>query len=108
MMSTGPAIRESDAAFRECKHICNYQIMREKVHPYNPKLNRMAECESGKDWDINTHNGYYGGLQFSKRTWRSVGGRLYPHQNRPITQKYRAVRLIKRSGYGPWPICGSA
>lgn len=27
--------------------------------------NRIARCESGGRWHINTHKGYYGGLQFS-------------------------------------------
>ncbi|MCW2868275.1 MAG: peptidase, partial [Marmoricola sp.] len=26
---------------------------------------RLANCESGGRWHINTHNGYYGGLQIS-------------------------------------------
>ncbi|MBA2478002.1 MAG: DUF348 domain-containing protein, partial [Sporichthyaceae bacterium] len=30
---------------------------------------RLAECESGGNWSINTGNGYYGGLQFSYGTW---------------------------------------
>ena len=30
--------------------------------------NRLANCESGKRWHINTGNGYYGGLQFSYST----------------------------------------
>lgn len=76
------------------------------VKPYNAKLERMARCESGGRWYINTGNGFYGGLQFTFSTWRSVGGRGYPHHNSRLEQKYRAVKLIKRAGYGPWPICG--
>jgi hypothetical protein len=76
------------------------------VKPYNRKLERMAWCESTGRWFINTGNGFYGGLQFTLSTWRSVGGRAYPHQNSKIEQKYRAVKLIKREGYGPWPVCG--
>lgn len=76
------------------------------VAPYNAKLNRMARCESSGRWHIATGNGYYGGLQFSLRTWHSVGGRGYPHRASVLEQKYRAVRLIRRSGYGPWPRCG--
>ena len=34
---------------------------------------RVAKCESGGNWRINTGNGYYGGLQFSPRTWRGFG-----------------------------------
>jgi Transglycosylase-like domain len=78
----------------------------EVVKPYNAKLNRMAWCESTGRWFIATGNGFYGGLQFTASTWWSVGGKGLPHQNSKLEQKYRAVRLIKRSGYGPWPVCG--
>ena len=30
---------------------------------------RIAECESGVNWSINTGNGYYGGLQFATASW---------------------------------------
>ena len=75
------------------------------VRPYNAKLNRMAMCESSGRWFIATGNGFYGGLQFTLGTWRSVGGRGFPHWNSVLEQKYRAVRLIHRAGYRPWPIC---
>jgi hypothetical protein len=82
------------------------------VRPYNDKLERMAYCETKQGghsrWFLNSGNGYYGGLQFDLSTWRSVGGRGYPHKNSKLEQKFRAVKLIKRRGYGPWPICGSA
>jgi uncharacterized protein YabE (DUF348 family) len=35
---------------------------------------RVAACESGGNWHINTGNGYYGGLQFSASTWLAYGG----------------------------------
>ena len=35
---------------------------------------RIAQCESGGNWAINTGNGYYGGLQFDRGTWLSNGG----------------------------------
>jgi uncharacterized protein YabE (DUF348 family) len=35
---------------------------------------RVAQCESGGNWSINTGNGYYGGLQFSYSTWLAYGG----------------------------------
>jgi len=76
------------------------------VRPYNAKLERMAYCESRGRWYIATGNGYYGGLQFDMPTWRSVGGRGMPHQNSKLEQKFRAVLLIRRAGYAPWPVCG--
>jgi Transglycosylase-like domain len=75
------------------------------VRPYDAKLVRMARCESTSRWFLNTGNGFYGGLQFDLSTWRSVGGSGYPHRNTILEQKYRAVKLIKRRGYGPWPRC---
>lgn len=38
---------------------------------------RVAQCESGGNWSINTGNGYYGGLQFSFSTWLAYGGDDY-------------------------------
>jgi hypothetical protein len=80
----------------------------EVVRPLNAKLERMAWCESRGRWHIATGNGFYGGLQFDLPTWFSVGGRGMPHFNSPLEQKYRAVRLIRRRGFAPWPVCGSA
>lgn len=78
------------------------------VAPYNAKLKRIANCESGGRWGINTGNGFYGGLQFTLGTWRSVGGRGYPHSASRMEQKFRAVKLIRREGFAPWPVCGRA
>lgn len=90
-----------------CDKQCRYTRMRRRVvRPYRWKLERMARCESGGRWWISTGNGFYGGLQFTLPTWRSVGGWGYPHRNTKLEQMYRAVRLIKRAGYGPWPVCG--
>ena len=67
---------------------------------------RVAACESGGNWAINTGNGFYGGLQFDLQTWQSVGGQGYPHQNSPHEQAYRANILHSQRGTQPWPICG--
>ena len=63
---------------------------------------RIAKCESGGNWSINTGNGYYGGLQFSAATWRSVGGPGLPHQHSKATQIKYAKILQARSGWGQW------
>ena len=63
---------------------------------------RLAQCESGGNWHINTGNGYYGGLQFSAATWRSVGGPGLPHQHSRETQIKYAKILQARSGWGQW------
>jgi len=97
--------KEGKVYVPKCDSRCH---KRRVVRPYNAKLNRMAYCESTGRWWISTGNGFYGGLQFDLRTWYSVGGRGYPHQNSSLEQKYRAVRLIRQRGYSPWPRCGSA
>jgi hypothetical protein len=77
------------------------------VRPFNAKLERIADCESGGRWHIATGNGFYGGLQFTLATWFSVGGQGMPHLNSELEQKYRAVLLYKRRGsWADWPVCG--
>ena len=72
---------------------------------------RLAHCESTGNWAINTGNGYYGGLQFSKSTWDSNGGQQYaeyPHQATREQQIAIATKLRDAAGgYGPWPHCSS-
>ena len=65
----------------------------------------LAECESGGNWQINTGNGYYGGLQFSLGTWQGVGGTGYPHEHSRETQITMGQRLYASSGWGAWPAC---
>ena len=66
---------------------------------------RLAQCESGGNWSMNTGNGYYGGLQFSLETWRNVGGSGYPHQASKAEQIKRGQILQARAGWGQWPHC---
>ncbi|MBU3976942.1 resuscitation-promoting factor [Propionicimonas sp.] len=66
---------------------------------------RIAKCESGGNWHINTGNGYYGGLQFSAASWRAMGGRDFaalPHQASRAQQITVANRYYDRAGLGPW------
>ncbi|CAN5856477.1 hypothetical protein BH23ACT10_BH23ACT10_25250 [soil metagenome] len=66
---------------------------------------RLAACEAGGNWSINTGNGYYGGLQFSLGSWRAVGGSGYPHRASRSEQIKRGKRLKARQGWGAWPSC---
>jgi resuscitation-promoting factor RpfB len=67
---------------------------------------RLAQCESGGNWAINTGNGYYGGLQFNINTWRAYGGTGYPHEQSREAQIAVATRLRDANGgYGAWPHC---
>ena len=69
-------------------------------------LERIAECESGDDPTMDTGNGYFGKYQFSRATWRSVGGRGNPARASEAEQDRRAARLYRREGTKPWPVCG--
>ncbi|MCW2840301.1 MAG: resuscitation-promoting factor [Aeromicrobium sp.] len=75
--------------------------------PPDSVWDKIARCESGGNWSINTGNGYYGGLQFSAATWKSVGGPGLPHENsREVQIKYAKI-LQARSGWGQWGCAGA-
>ncbi len=68
---------------------------------------RLAQCESGGNWSINTGNGYYGGLQFSQSSWTAAGGSGSP-QNASREEQIRvAQNLQSMQGWGAWPSCSS-
>jgi hypothetical protein len=70
--------------------------------------NRLAKCESGGRWHVNTHNGFYGGLQISGGTWRSYGGKRLasmPHKASKAQQVRIAKRIQKHQGWRAWPAC---
>ncbi|MCR6487284.1 transglycosylase family protein [Amycolatopsis sp. OK19-0408] len=71
---------------------------------------RIAQCESTGNWAANTGNGYYGGLQFDKRTWDAYGGDQYaalPSQASKAQQIAIAEKVRDaRGGYSAWPVCG--
>ena len=69
------------------------------------EFRRLAQCESGGNYAINTGNGYYGAYQFALGTWRSLGDSGYPHQAPPHVQDEAAAKLQARSGWGQWPAC---
>lgn len=69
---------------------------------------RIARCESGGDWSVNTGNGYYGGLQFAASTWEAYGGAAYaPTADRASREQQIAVatKVQAAQGWGAWPHC---
>jgi resuscitation-promoting factor RpfA len=66
---------------------------------------RLAQCESGGRWHINTGNGYYGGLQFSPRTWKAHGGQGSPHKASKGQQIAVAEKILASQGWKAWPAC---
>ena len=72
---------------------------------------RLAQCESGGNWAINTGNGYYGGLQFSGQTWSAFGGGQYaPTANQATREQQIAVaeKILASQGWGAWPACSAS
>ena len=70
---------------------------------------KVASCESGGDWSINTGNGYYGGLQFSASTWAGYGGTTYASTADHASKGQQiaiAEKVLASQGPGAWPVCG--
>ncbi|MER6346308.1 transglycosylase family protein [Streptomyces sp. NPDC001595] len=69
---------------------------------------KVAACESTNDWNINTGNGYYGGLQFSQSTWEAYGGTAYAPRADLATKDQQiavAEKVLDGQGPGAWPTC---
>jgi hypothetical protein len=68
-----------------------------------------AQCESGGRWDLNTGNGYWGGLQFSPGTWFANGGGPFdgsgPFPYSAGEQIAVANRVLASQGWRAWPNC---
>jgi hypothetical protein len=70
---------------------------------------RVAHCESGGNWGINTGNGYQGGLQFASGTWAGHGGREFASSAHLASKEQQiavAERVLATQGRGAWPVCG--
>lgn len=73
--------------------------------PNEAMWDRIAQCESGGNWAINTGNGYYGGLQFSGPTWLANGGGAYAPTANLATKAQQieiANRLYAKNGLSDW------
>ncbi|MFD3744346.1 transglycosylase family protein [Nocardia sp. NPDC058633] len=71
---------------------------------------RLAQCEAGGNWGINTGNGYQGGLQFSPSTWNAHGGGEYAASANQATREQQIVvaeKVLASQGWGAWPSCSS-
>ncbi|MBX4190760.1 transglycosylase family protein [Candidatus Saccharibacteria bacterium] len=66
---------------------------------------RVAACESGGNWAINTGNGYYGGLQFTQATWAGAGGLAYAPRADLATPEQQ-IAIASKLNLGNWPVCG--
>ncbi len=117
-----PGVRDVTYRFRlESGHVVHRTMLDQDIHRKpRPKIvrvgtrqpfgvwDRLAQCESGGNWHINTGNGYYGGLQFSLGTWHAYGGTGLPSQHSRETQIAIATKLRNaQGGYGAWPACAA-
>ncbi|MEU9121999.1 transglycosylase family protein [Streptomyces sp. NPDC048506] len=71
---------------------------------------KVAQCESGGNWSINTGNGYYGGLQFSNSSWAAAGGTQYAARADLATKSQQiavAEKLLAIQGPGAWSCAGA-
>ncbi|QDP97960.1 DUF348 domain-containing protein [Microlunatus elymi] len=75
--------------------------------PSGSVWDRLAQCEAGGNWHINTGNGFYGGLQFTLQTWRAYGGSGMPNQASREQQIAVGKKIQASQGWGAWPACSS-
>jgi peptidoglycan hydrolase-like protein with peptidoglycan-binding domain len=78
-----------------------------KVKAPSKLLARIAECESGGDPTAVSADGRFRGkYQFSRATWRAMGGKGDPAKAPEAEQDRRAAALLEQAGTSPWPVCG--
>jgi hypothetical protein len=70
-------------------------------------LAKIARCESGGDPSAVSADGRYRGkYQFTRATWRAMGGSGDPAAAPEAEQDRRAAALLAAQGTAPWPACG--
>jgi hypothetical protein len=69
-------------------------------------LRQIAECESGGNPRAISPGGMYRGkYQFSRETWRNLGGTGDPAAAPEWLQDRMALKLYRLRGTAPWPNC---
>jgi len=72
-------------------------------------MRRIAECESGGDpTAISADGRYRGKWQFSRATWKRLGGTGDPAEASEALQDKLAMKLYRQRGTDPWPVCGKS
>ena len=70
-------------------------------------LARIAQCESsGNPTAVSSSGQYRGKYQFSRATWRGLGGTGDPAKAPESVQDAMAAKLLAQRGTSPWPVCG--
>lgn len=94
---------------RQAAHYLNGLVvayLRAMAIPHEANWDRVARCESGGDWHINTGNGYLGGLQWLQSTFEAYGGTGRADLQSKREQIQVAERVRTTSGLHHWPTCG--
>ncbi|GGU56028.1 LysM peptidoglycan-binding domain-containing protein [Streptomyces lavendofoliae] len=68
----------------------------------------VADCESSGRWNLNTGNGFYGGLQFKQSTWEAYGGLAHARRADLATRPQQiavAEEVLRWHGWKAWPVC---
>jgi peptidoglycan hydrolase-like protein with peptidoglycan-binding domain len=69
-------------------------------------LAQIAACESGGNPAAVSSGGLYRGkYQFSRATWRALGGKGDPAEAPEALQDRLAAKLLASAGTTPWPNC---
>lgn len=72
-------------------------------------LAAIAQCESGDNPRAVSRNGRYRGeYQFSRATWRALGGKGDPAKAPVAVQDRLAAQLLAQRGPSAWPACSKA
>ncbi|MGH3312792.1 MAG: transglycosylase family protein [Streptomyces sp.] len=70
---------------------------------------KVAQCESSGNWQANTGNSHYGGLQFSDSSWKAAGGTQYAPRADQASKEQQiatAEKLLDMQGPGAWECAG--
>ncbi|HEV7627616.1 MAG TPA: transglycosylase family protein [Streptomyces sp.] len=70
---------------------------------------KVAQCESSGNWQANTGNGHFGGLQFSESSWKAAGGTEYAPRADQASKEQQiatAEKLLDQQGPGAWACAG--
>ena len=71
------------------------------------RLSQIAQCESGGNPSAVSPDGQYRGkYQFSRETWKELGGSGDPADAPESEQDRLAALLLERAGPSAWPVCG--
>ena len=74
-----------------------------QAHDGRTRWDCLAHYESSHRWHINSGNGHYGGLQFSRSTWRYYGGPRYSGNRWPHRATRREQIVIgRRTAWKGW------